>query len=58
MSCRRINNIESRLLGFKKATELLQLFFLASGIDGYEVFAEKTTLDDGLPLRKLVVDII
>jgi len=31
---------------------------LASGIDGYEVFAEKTTLDAGLPLRKLVVGII
>jgi len=31
---------------------------LASGIDGYEIFAEKTTQDAGLPLRKLVVDII
>jgi 5'-nucleotidase len=32
--------------------------FLASGGDGYEVFAEKSLLFTGLPLRALVVDII
>jgi hypothetical protein len=31
---------------------------LASGIDEFEIFAEKTTQDAGLPLRELVVDII
>jgi len=31
---------------------------LGSDIDGYEIFAEKTTQDAGLPLRELVVDII
>jgi 5'-nucleotidase/UDP-sugar diphosphatase len=32
--------------------------FLASGGDGYEIFAEKPTLYTGLPLRDLVVDTI
>jgi len=31
---------------------------LASGIDEFEIFAEKTTQNSGLPLRELVVDII
>ena len=58
MGCWSINSIDACLFDFEKATELLQLIFLTSGTDGYEIFAEKTTQDAGLPLREFVVDII